>query len=108
MDSRCQERADVIAQWIEELTEIEEKLIDIEASEDALFGDLFLEAEGPIEERKAKAKSHPKMKALKAGYTQAKIRHNRAKRYLDLAMKAGDWEYGSMKNEENAIKKRGA
>lgn len=106
MDSRCQERAEIIEQWIVELDKAEETFMNLEASEDALHGEIYLEQTGTVEERKAKTNSDPRMKELKKNISLARRNLNRAKRMYELALKAGDWEYGTIKITEDVIKRQ--
>lgn len=109
MDQRCQERAEIIEQWITTLEKAEEIFLNLEASEDALHGEIFLEQAGTVDERKAKTNSDPRMKTLRLNIAQARRELNKARRMHELAMRAGDWEYGTFKIEENVIKRqRGA
>lgn len=108
MDPRCQERAEVIESWILVLEKTEETLMNLEASEDALWGNIYLETHGTVEERKAKTNSDARMINLRKAITEAKREHNKAKRMYDLVVKCGDWEYGTFKIEETVIKRQGA
>lgn len=110
MDARCQERAEVIAQWIDELERAEETFMNLEASEDAVWSDVFLEQkEGSVEERKAKTNADARVRELRKSIAVAKRVVSKTKRMYDLALKAGDWEYGTIKYTEDQIRRqRGA
>lgn len=109
MDQRCQERAEIIEQWILTLDRAEEILFNLEASEDAVYGEIFLKQDGSNDIRKAKANADPQMRELRQNIASAKRAVLKAKRMYDLALKAGDWEYGTFKTEENIVRRqRGA
>jgi hypothetical protein len=108
VDARCQSRAEVIEAWINEIDKAEEVFMNLEASEDALFGEIYLETKGTVDERKAKTNSDPRMKALRASIAEAKKNLGRAKRMHELALKAGDWEYGTLKTEEAVVRRQRA
>lgn len=110
MDQRLKEQAQKIDYWIEQLSDAEEKFFNLEASTDALWGEIFLEyKEGSVEQRKALTNSDKRMKTHNAGLAEAKKLMLRARRKYELAKSAGDWEYGTFKIEESAIRRqRGA
>lgn len=100
-------RAEVIEQWIKVLEKTEETLMNLEASEDALHGNIFLETKGTVDERKAKTNSDPRLIELRKAIALAKTENNKARRMHELTLRAGDWEYGTFKIEESAIRRQG-
>lgn len=110
MDARCYQRAQKIEKWIEELEPAEELLMNLESSEEAVWGELFLATKGlgSVEDRKAMTNSNPKMVELGKAINSAKVKVLRLRRMHSLAEKAGDWEYGTLKRIEGAIKRQGA
>src|ERR1044072_6898981 len=100
MDQRLKEQAQKIDQWIEALERAEEQFMNLEGSEDALWGEIFLEKEGSVEVRKALTNSDPRMKTHRMGMAEARVKMLRARRKFELARSAGDWEYGTFKIEE--------
>lgn len=109
MDSRCQERVDIIVEWVEALDKAEETFLNLEASEEALWANVFLEqSEGSVETKKAKTNSDPRIVQLREAIAIARRAVNKAKRMHEVALKAGDWEYGTLKHTESAIKRQGA
>lgn len=109
MDERLHEQGQKIKNLIEKLAAAEEILFNLECSEDAVWGAVFLETKGhgPVEDRKAMANTHANVKELRAALGLAKKEVLRLRRLYALAEKAGDWEYGTYKIEEQLIKREG-
>lgn len=110
MDARCQEKVDIIVEWVEALDRAEEIFMNLEASEEALWATVFLEQkEGSIETKKALTNKDPRVVQLREAIAQAKRAVLKAKRMHEVALKAGDWEYGTLKRTEEIIRRqRGA
>lgn len=108
MDQRLMERAEVIEAWIEVLEKTEETLMNLEASEDAMYGEIYLATNGTVDERKSRTNSDKRMVDLRRAIGIAKKENNKAKRMHELALRAGDWEYGTFKIVDAAIKRQSA
>ncbi len=106
MDSRLDQRLKKWSDQIEVLAKVEQDFYTLEASESALEGKLFIEAEGRnIEEKKARAHTSEAWGTFTAGFVEAKVKYNRERRVLELRQKAYEAEYRTFCIENDIIQR---
>lgn len=92
-----------LANWekqIHELEGVEAKALTLDASEKALYSDLFLRAEGKtVAEKEAWVYTRKEWKEFKLGQVAATTLYNKGKRELSLNQKRFDAEYLKQKIE---------
>lgn len=91
---------------IEKLRQVEEKYLQIAASEKTMYSQLFLKAEGKtVADKEASVYTSKDWVDFARGFAAAKVEYNFCRRELDLKQKAFDAAYLSCKQEHEAIKK---
>lgn len=108
MDHRLRERLIKIHEQIDKLGVEEELFLNLKASKDAQFGLLYLNTTGSVAEREAKVYSSDTWTKFQTSLVMAEVGYNKAKRMLDLQMKAYDAEHLSYKIDNQAINRQGS
>ena len=106
MDQQLQDRLHKWRKQIDVVRKAEELLFNLEASEKALFGKLFLGFDGKtVQERESKAYSSEVWKEFKRGLAAAKAKHNYEKRMLELKVKAYEAVYLQYKIDNDYLRR---
>ena len=95
------EAYEALQKWrhqVEKLQGVEEKYLNLEASEKSLLATLYLKATGSnVKERESQALASEEWNQFKKGLAQAKADFHHEKRKLDLIAKALDFVYLEIK-----------
>ena len=105
MDSQLQDRLKKWHDHIEILEVIEEDYLILESQEKTVEGDLYITTTGTVDERKSEVYSSEVYKEFKRSLATKKAQYNKAKRLLELKIKAYEAEYATYKREMEAIRK---
>jgi len=106
MDDRLRQRLRTWNDQLVLLAAIERECFQLEATEKALEGRLFLQAMGKtVEERKAQAYASTDWQDFKTGLATARAHYHNHRRLLELRIKAYEAEYCTYKIEAEMIHK---
>jgi len=105
MDEQLEARLEKAHMVSEQLALVDRNHLELEANEKPLWAKLFLETQGTVAEREARVYVNPDWLNFAKGLAESKSRMNLVKRDWELAMKAFDAAYLTLKIQGETLKR---